>query len=574
MLLEKIVVLEQFVEGNMEEINFRDKLIAEEKVKSFNKDGDLHKKQVVIEDMESLIKTLEKGIKALEKSHIENKGSDEEINKLKLDLQKSRSIIEERNNQIDELKTDSINLCHSKEHFMKQEDDFMKLNENLQKQIIVKEKEITELNEEIIDFEAEKVAFKRKEVVSFNQHKGEVQSLNDDIENNRTNFLKRINVLEDQLACEHEERFRVLREKHQLENKVSELENDNEKDEMINKLKADLRKRGILLKDAQNLVDKLQQENSKKLMVKQLKNQIEDLEYENIAAVRGRKNAELELEEMKLQLEDITKTKVKLEDKYFATIRENASLSTQILENEEELQEMLKKYKSSVAAISTDQITLQDQAMTIIELENENDKLEERVSELSIKIVQLEEDTANVSQHKGLQLKVSDLEQRLELEQTARQRMETQIDRLKESVKRMDKEADEMRFKSQSDQEKNRKILNQFRDLKEDYLSLQGKEADVSEKNNHLNKKIEIAEAENIVMERELELALKRIDDFHIAINSEIDSDTDTVDYSEASEEDIEVFLDNHRRAMSMQRERESVIRESIAKEISDVVKE
>ena len=277
---------------------------------------------------------------------------------------------------------------------------------------------------------------------------------------------------------------------------------------------------------------------------------------------------------MKLQLEDITKTKVKLEDKYFATIRENASLSTQILENEEELQEMLKKYKSSVAAISTDQITLQDQAMTIIELENENDKLEERVSELSIKIVQLEEDTANVSQHKGLQLKVSDLEQRLELEQTARQRMETQIDRLKESVKRMDKEADEMRFKSQSDQEKNRKILNQFRDLKEDYMSLQGKEADVSEKNNHLNKKIEIAEAENIVMKKELELALKRIDDFHIAINSEIDSDTDTVDYSEASEEDIEVFLDNHRRAMSMQRERESVIRESIAKEISDVVEE
>ena len=574
MLLEKIVVLEQFVEGNMEEINFRDKLLADEKVKSFNKDGDLHKKQVVIEDMESLIKTLEKGIKALEKSQNENKGSDEEINKLKLDLQKSRSIIEERNNQIAELKTDSINLCHSKEHFMKQQDDVMKLNESLQKQIIFKEKEIKELNEEINDFEAEKVAFKRKEVVSFNQHKGEVQSLNDDIENNRTNFVKRINVLEDQLACEHEERFRVLREKHQLENKVSELENDNEKDEMINKLKADLRKRGILLKDAQNLVDKLQQENSKKLMVKQLKNQIEDLEYENIAAVRGRKNAELELEEMKLQLEDITKTKVKLEDKYFATIRENASLSTQILENEEELQEMLKKYKSSVAAISTDQITLQDQAMTIIELENENDKLEERVSELSIKIVQLEEDTANVSQHKGLQLKVSDLEQRLELEQTARQRMETQIDRLKESVKRMDKEADEMRFKSQSDQEKNRKILNQFRDLKEDYMSLQGKEADVSEKNNHLNKKIEIAEAENIVMKKELELALKRIDDFHIAINSEIDSDTDTVNYSEASEEDIEVFLDNHRRAMSMQRERESVIRESIAKEISDVVEE
>ena len=148
--------------------------------------------------------------------------------------------------------------------------------------------------------------------------------------------------------------------------------------------------------------------------------------------------------------------------------------------------------------------------------------------------------------------------------------METQKDRLKESVKKMDKEADEMRLKSQNDQERNRKVLNQFRDLKEDYMSLQGKETDITENNHHLNKKLEIAEAENVVMKQEMELAMKRIDDFHLAISSEIDSDTDTVNYSEASEEDIEVFLDNHRRAMTMQRERESVIRESIAKEISD----
>ena len=119
-----------------------------------------------------------------------------------------------------------------------------------------------------------------------------------------------------------------------------------------------------------------------------------------------------------------------------------------------------------------------------------------------MKVVQLEEDTTNVSKHKGLQLKVIDLEQRLELEQTARQRMETQIDRLKESVKKTDKEADEMRLKSQNDQEKNRKVLNQFRDLKEDYMSLQGKEADITENNHHLNKKLEIAEAENVVMKK------------------------------------------------------------------------
>ena len=537
-------------------------MLTDEKCRGLNKDHEMQKKQHEMEETKSLVTMLEDKISDL------NKVSQ----KLRSDLDASNSIIQEKDFTITDIKTKLSKNDNSNESFLKQQDDLLKQKEILEKEIIYKDQEIKELHEEIKEFEDEKLTLKRKEISLSNQHKGEVQTLIDDIENNRTNYVKKINSLEDQLSCEHEERFKVLREKHQLENRISELENDSEKDEMINKLKADLRKRGILLKDAQNLVDKLQQENSKKLMVKQLKNQIEDLEYETIGAVRAKKNAELELDEVKLQLEDMTQAKVKLEDKYFATIRENASLSTQILENEEELQEILKKYKSSVAAMSTDQITLQDQAITIIDLENENEKLKEKVSEMTIKVEQLEEDAANLSQHKGLQLKVTDLEQRLELEQTARQRMGTQIDRLKESVKKMDKEADEMRFKSQSDQEKNRKILNQFRDLKEDYMSLQGKEADITEKNHHLNKKLEIAEAESIVMKKELEMALKRIDDFHIAISSEIDSDTDTINYSEASEEDIEVFLDNHRRAMSMQREREGVIRESIAKEISDVV--
>lgn len=45
-----------------------------------------------------------------------------------------------------------------------------------------------------------------------------------------------------------------------------------------------------------------------------------------------------------------------------------------------------------------------------------------------------------------------------------------------------------MRFHRQAEQEKQRRMVNQFRDLKEDYMSLQGKEADVSEKRAVLEK--------------------------------------------------------------------------------------
>ena len=45
--------------------------------------------------------------------------------------------------------------------------------------------------------------------------------------------------------------------------------------------------------------------------------------------------------------------------------RERAELALQLRENEEEMAELIKKYKASVAAGSTDQITIQDQAVNI-----------------------------------------------------------------------------------------------------------------------------------------------------------------------------------------------------------------
>ena len=49
-------------------------------------------------------------------------------------------------------------------------------------------------------------------------------------------------------------------------------------------------------------------------------------------------------------------------------------------------------------------------------------------------------------------------------------------------------ESEEVRYQRQGEQEKQRRLINQLRDLREDYLSLQGKEADVTEKRNVLEK--------------------------------------------------------------------------------------
>merc|ERR1712062_936192 len=80
----------------------------------------------------------------------------------------------------------------------------------------------------------------------------------------------------------------------------------------------------------------------------------------------------------------------------------------------------------------------------------------------------------------------------------------------------------------------------------------------------------ELAEAETVTARNDLKLALKRIEDLQTAINGELDSESDLnrdAD-SDSSEEGMENFLEQHRRACSVQRERESVARESMARDV------
>merc|ERR1712012_286662 len=230
-------------------------------------------------------------------------------------------------------------------------------------------------------------------------------------------------MLEQQLEQEHEERLGFLRERHDFEGKIMNLQDLLERsgdEDQIAKLKRDLKRTKALLRDAQLMIEKAQNEGTNKVLVRQLKNQLEDAEFARTAAMKARQNAELELADTQTQLEDVSRSKQDLEDRHLRLSREKAELASQLQENEEELQEVMRKYKASVAAVSTDQITIQDQQNTIQELENERNKLRDQVAELSSKLGNLEGENVSASQHKRLELKIRELESKLELEITSK----------------------------------------------------------------------------------------------------------------------------------------------------------
>ena len=103
--------------------------------------------------------------------------------------------------------------------------------------------------------------------------------------------------------------------------------------------------------------------------------------------------------------------------------------------------------------------------------------------------------------------------------------------------------------------------------MKEDYISLQVKEMNISEKKTILENKLEISKAETKAVKTQMQLANERIEHLHTILNSdnsETDSDCSSLVFSDGAEDDLDIFLHIHRKRMVEQKEEEIRIRKSI----------
>ena len=351
-------------------------------------------------------------------------------------------------------------------------------------------------------------------------------------------------------------------EKRHLEDKLSKL-HQLDYEEIIQQLRLDLKQTKALLKDCQS---ERSPETGNAKIIKQLKSQLEEAESEKSASIRQRKSHELDLLDLQEQMEDIIEGRRNVEKKYEEANKENVLLANQLRENEEELEEILTKYKSSIAALTAHQNSLQNQATIIAELENENINLTDKMETLQRKCSQMQEDS-EVGNDKKSELKLKELEHKLNLEISSRERFESLSDRLKEKINQSETEAIISRKNLSVQEDFNKKMNIQIKDLKEDIVTLQIREMDVNEKKNILEKKLEIAEAETITVRSHLELANRRIEDLQLALNCDTESECSSLPYSDHSQDDLDVFLMNHRKRMAEQKEEERKIRESLMRE-------
>ena len=348
-------------------------------------------------------------------------------------------------------------------------------------------------------------------------------------------------------------------EKRHLEDKLSKL-HQLDYDEIIDQLRLELRQTKALLKDSQS--EKNSEAGNAKI-IKQLKSQLEEAESEKSASIRQRKSFELDLLELQEKMDDVTEEKRIIAKKYEDANKENLLLSNQLKENEEELEEILSKYKSSISALTAHQNSLQNQATIIAELENENMNLVEKVETLQRKCSHLQEDS-ELGNDKRAELKLRELEHKLSLEVSSRERFEALNERLREKVCQSETDAVFTKKNLDAQEDLNKKLNIQIKDLKEDIVTLQIREMDMYEKKNILEKKLEIAEAETITVRSHLELANRRIEDLQLALNCDTESECSSLPHSDNCQDDLDLFLINHRKRMAEQKEEERRIRESL----------
>ncbi|XP_061734396.1 unconventional myosin-XVIIIa-like [Nerophis ophidion] len=142
-------------------------------------------------------------------------------------------------------------------------------------------------------------------------HSKDMEAKDDELDEIRQSYSKKWKQMEVQLEEEYEEKQKVLKEKRELESKLLSAQDKVRSGdiETEKRLRKDLKRTKTLLADAQMMLEHVKNNAPSKRETAQLKNQLEESEFTCAAALKARKSMEVEIEDLHLQMDDISKSK-------------------------------------------------------------------------------------------------------------------------------------------------------------------------------------------------------------------------------------------------------------------------
>uniref|UniRef100_A0A8D2LN95 Myosin XVIIIA n=1 Tax=Varanus komodoensis TaxID=61221 RepID=A0A8D2LN95_VARKO len=350
-------------------------------------------------------------------------------------------------------------------------------------------------------------------------HAKEVESRDEEVEEIRQSCQKKLKQMELQLEEEYEERQKVLREKRDLEGKLVAVS------DQVGGTRRVVSPRARALAGAPRSMGpglSCSWGGPRRCGA-----QLEESEFTCAAAVKARKSMEVEIEDLHLQIEDLSKAKGGLEEQLSRLQREKNDIQSRLEEDQEDMNELLKKHKAAVAQASRDLAQISDLQAQLDEAGKEKQELQEKLQGTQSQLEFLEQSMVEKSLVSRQEAKIRELETRLEFERTQVKRLESLATRLKENMEKLTEERDQRAAAENREKEQNKRLQRQLRDAKEEAAELAKKEAEASRKKHELEMDLESLEAANQSLQADLKLAFKRIGDLQGAIEDEMESDED-----------------------------------------------
>uniref|UniRef100_A0A4X2KGM3 Myosin XVIIIB n=1 Tax=Vombatus ursinus TaxID=29139 RepID=A0A4X2KGM3_VOMUR len=353
-------------------------------------------------------------------------------------------------------------------------------------------------------------------------HMKDQEDKEEELEDVRQSCQKRLRQLEMQLEQESEEKKMVLHEKQDLETLIGTLcEQIGHRDFDVEKrLRRDLRRTHALLSDVQLLLSNVEdpQMTVSKEELEKVHIKLEESEAKCADAQNTQKLLAQDLENMHSELENITRNKNLVDEQLYRLQLERADLLKRIDEDQEDLNELMKKHKELIAQSSQDIVQIQELQLNLEEAKKEKQSLQEKLHIAQSRIEHLEKTTVDRNIVCRQEALIRDLESKLEFHKVQIKRFEVLVIRLRDSTLKMGEELEKAVNSEAEQKESCQYYQRRMEEMKADTAELMKQEAETSRQCLDLEKNVEELLAVKLTLQADLEVSIRRIADLQAAL--------------------------------------------------------
>jgi len=335
-----------------------------------------------------------------------------------------------------------------------------------------------------------------------------------------TEYSAKIDLIEIRLEEASEERDEVLRQNKQLEEEITTLEMNNKS--LIEAMEDKLSSNQYFL----NLKDiEANEEGNQNIYVRKLRGQLQEAKNSKL---KISKQNELQNEkiELKEKLDDSVQSIELLSKRLKGKIEENFSLASLTKENDEDMNIVIGKFKTSVAALSSQQMVLAQQYIIISSLETENNQLKEKIMKGEKNLAAAQFDKI-AKKDTSLKFKIANMEGSLEFEQANNTRLKLFLERAKSNLARSEAECANLLKKNELLSLNTKNMQRQIKNLKNDLTTMHINETRHIERKTEVESRLKLLEAENYCLISKNDLANQRIESFKHTLLVELGSECD-----------------------------------------------